>query len=163
MPLSTRLSAIVLLLLAAANAALAADFASGKASFKNYSSVTKYAWLVRGPDDMDESKSVLRLFLSSEDFGAKLKACNSMSCADRLLIDGAMVDFSDARHLGYAVRLNGQRVQYSGGTSGAAFAITTNSPDRLAGKLHIDDTATGGAKVDAEFDLTLAITFKNLR
>ena len=27
----------------------------------------------------------------------------------------------------------------------------------------IDDTATGGAKVDAEFDLTVAINFKTLR
>ena len=74
-----------------------------------------------------------------------------------------MVDYSDARHLGCAARLNGQRVQYSGGTDGAAFSITTNLPDRLAGKVHIDDTAVGGAGGDAEFDLTLTITFKTAR
>ena len=54
-------------------------------------------------------------------------------------------------------------MQYSGGTDGAAFSITTNLPDRLAGKVHIDDTAVGGARVDAEFDLPLTITFKTAR
>jgi hypothetical protein len=143
--------------------ALAADKASGTAAFKTWSSAIKYATLVRGPDEMDESKTVLRIYLSSADISAKIKACKTLSCADGALTDGAMVDFGDARHLGYAVRLNGARAQYSGGTDPAAFALTTTKADHLAGKVHIDDAASGGAKVDAEFDLALAATFTKLR
>lgn len=143
--------------------ASAADKASGSVGFKTYSSAVKYAWLVRGPDEMDESRSVLRIYLSSADVGNAIKACKTLSCADRTLTDGAMVDYSDARHLGYAVRLNGERVQYSGGTDGDAFALSTHTPDHLAGKLHIDDSASGGAKIDADFDLTVANTFKSVR
>lgn len=151
------------LALATSTAVFAADKASGTVSFKAATGAVKYAWMVRGPDEMDASKTVLRIYLSGADIGAKVKACKTLSCADQSLVDGAMVDYSDARHLGYAVRLNGERVQYSGGTDGAAFALSTNTPDHLAGKLHIDDSAVGGAKVDADFDLGLANTFKTVR
>jgi hypothetical protein len=151
------------MLLATSTFALAGDSASGTVNFQTAKSAVKFGWLVRGPDEMDPSKTVLRLYLSSVDIGAKIKACKTFSCADNALEDGAMVDFGDARHLGYAIRLNGERVQYSGGTDGDAFTLTTNKPDHLAGKLHIDDAAVGGARVDAVFDLTLAKTFTSLR
>jgi hypothetical protein len=137
--------------LAISTAALAADRVSGTVNFKTYAAAVKYAWLVRGPDEMDASKTVLRIYLSSADIGAKIKACKTLSCADSALEDGAMVDYSDARHLGYAVRLNGERVQYSGGTNGDAFTLSTNKPDHLVGKLHIDDSAADGARVEVSW------------
>ena len=149
--------------LGASTLALAGDSASGAISFKAAKGTVKYGFLVRGPDEMDPSKTVLRLYLSSVDIGAKIKAAKTFSDADSALEDGAMVDFSDARHLGYAVRLNHELLQYSGGTDGKAFTLTTNKPDHLAGKVHIDDSASGGAKVDATFDLTLVKTFTSLR
>jgi hypothetical protein len=132
-------------------------------AFKTFTSDARYATLVRGPDEMDESRTVLRIYLSSADIGAKIKACKTLSCADKALEDGAMVDFGDGRHLAYAVRLNGARAQYSGGTDADAFELTTTQPDHLAGKVHIDDSAAGGAKVDAQFDLTLSSTFTSVR
>jgi hypothetical protein len=150
------------LFLAESAGALAADKAAGRVALKTYASAIKYGWLVRGPDEMDPSKTVLRIYMSSADIGAKIKACHTLSCADEALNDGAMVDFSDTSHLGYAIRLNGEREQYSGGTNAQAFALSTNKPDHLAGKLHIDDTAVGGGKIDAAFDLTLIRTFKTL-
>ena len=149
--------------LATSTLALSGDSASGAISFKDAKGAVKYGFLVRGPDEMDPSKTVLRLYLSSVDIGAKIKAGKTFSDADNALEDGAMVDFGDARHLGYAIRLNGERVQYSGGTDAEAFKLTTNKPDHLAGKLQIDDSASGGAKVDATFDLTLVKTFTSLR
>ena len=50
-----------------------------------------------------------------------------------------------------------------GGTDASSFALTTNTPDHVAGKLHKDDTSMGGAKIDASFDLTLVSTFKTVR
>ncbi|MGZ5020148.1 MAG: hypothetical protein ACXWAV_06945 [Chthoniobacterales bacterium] len=149
--------------LATAPLARAGDSASGTITFKTGKCVVKHGWLVRGPDEMDPSKTVLRLYLSSADIGAKIKACKTLSCADTALTDGAMVDFSDARHLAYAVRLNGERLQYSGGTDGEAFTLTTSEPGHLVGKLHIDDSAADGAKVDVTFDLTLVNTFTTVR
>jgi len=149
--------------LALSTVVLAVDHASGTVKFKTYTGAVKYGSLVRGPDEMDPSKTVLRLYLSSADIGAKIKACKTLSCADGALQDGAMVDYSDAPHLGYAIRLNGERAQYSGGTDGDAFKLSTNKPDHLAGKLHIDDSASGGATVDADFDLTVVNTFKSVR
>ncbi|MGA9340882.1 MAG: hypothetical protein WBV61_00935 [Rhodanobacteraceae bacterium] len=155
---------VILALVAATTAttAIAADKASGTVAQAPASTQIKYAWMVRGPDEMDPSHTVLRIYLSSVDIGAKIKACKSLSCADQALEDGAMVDFSDARHLGYAVRLDHERVQYSGGTDQGAFTLSINKPDHLAGKLHIDDSAFNGARVDAQFDVTLANTFKTV-
>ena len=158
-----KILATALLGCALAGTAMAAGPASGTVAFKTWSSPVKYAWMVRSPDEMDDSKTILRIYLSSADIGAQIKACKTLSCADHALSDGAMVDYSDARHLAYAVRLNGERAQYSGGTDGDAFTLSTNKPDHLAGKLHIDDSAAGGAKVDADFDLALTNTFKTVR
>ena len=139
------------------------DKVSGSAALKTFKASLKFAYMVRSPDEMDPSQSILRIYLSSADIGAAIKACKTLSCADHVLTDGAMVDYSDASHLAYAVRLNGERAQYSGGTHGDAFTLTTNNPDQLAGTLHIDDTAMGGATVDADFDLGLTNTFKTVR
>src|SRR5713101_5004733 len=97
--------------LASAALGWAGDSASGTITFKTGKCAVKYGWLVRGPDEMDPSKTVLRIYLSSVDVGATIKACKNLSCADSALKDGAMVDFSDGRHLAYAVRLNGERLQ----------------------------------------------------
>jgi hypothetical protein len=147
---------------AAAAGALAADKASGRVTFKTYSSVVKYGWLVRGPNEMDPNTTVLRIYLSSVDIGAKIRACKTLSCADSALDDGGMIDFGEAAHLGYALRFNGDLAQYSGGTSAQAFTLSTNQPDHLAGKLHVDDSVIGGGEVDAEFDLTLTRTFETI-
>ncbi|HEY6984442.1 MAG TPA: hypothetical protein VH375_00055 [Rhodanobacteraceae bacterium] len=143
--------------------AIAADHAGGSVTVGKHSAAIKNAVLVRGPDEMNAGKTLLRLYLSSADVSAKIKACKTLSCADGALTDGAAVDFSDAPHLGYWVTLNGGLAQYSGGTRADAFALSTNTADHLAGKLHIDDAAMGGAKIDADFDAALANTFKTVR
>ena len=149
--------------LATSSSMFAGDTASGTITFQSGKCVVKYGCLVRGPDEMDPSKTVLRLYLSSVDLAAKIKACKTLNCADSALLDGAMVDFADSRHLGYAVRLNGGRLQYSGGTNGDAFTLTTSEPNRLVGKVQIDDSGRGGAKVEATFDLTVLNTFTSVR
>ena len=155
--------AVAVMCTLSAPAALAADAANGTVAFKTFSSAVKYAYLVRSPHEFSPGQIVLRIYLSSADIGAKIKACQTLTCADGALADGAMVDFGAAAHLDYALRLNGERTQYSGATNADAFALSTNKSDHLAGKLHIDDVAAGGGKVDADFDLTVMSTFKSAR
>ena len=141
---------------ACASFAAAAGGASGSIDYAHKNAAVKYAWLIEGPDDMQPGKTLRRLYFSATDIGAKLAACASLSCADGSVSEGATIDFAkDARHLGYWVVLNGQKVQYSGGTEPAAFTIKTDAHDRLAGHVHIDDAAAGGAKIDADFDAAL--------
>jgi hypothetical protein len=142
---------------------MAADRGSGSIALGKHTATIQHAALVRGPDEMDPSKTILRLYLGASDMSQKIKACKTLSCADEALEDGAAVDFADASHLGYWVRVNGGLAQYSGGTEPSAFALTTKAADHLAGKLHIDDAAMGGAKIDADFDAAVIATFKSVR
>lgn len=155
--------AVAAAVLAGGAAAQAADTASGTITLRKHETRITHVVMVCGPDEMDESHSLLRLYFSPDDIGARIRACKTLSCADQVLGDGASVDFADAPHLGYWVRLDGGRVQNSGGTEPDAFALDTNAPDHLAGKLHLDATAMGGPMVDARFDATLAATFTRLR
>lgn len=147
----------------ACTAAIAADHGTGSIVLNKKTAAIQHAALVRGPDEMQPSRSILRLYLSTADMSDKIKACKTLSCADQALEDGATVDYGDAPHLAYWVHVNGGLAQYSGGTDASAFALSTNKPDHLAGKLHIDDTSMGGAKIDADFDLSVINTFKTVR
>lgn len=141
----------------------AADGASGTVTLGKHEVRIAHVVMVRGPDEMDESRSILRLYFSPDDLGAKIKACKTLSCANEALGDGASVDYADTPHPGYWVRLNGGLVQNSGGARPDAFALGTNAPDHLAGELHVDATSMGGPRIDAKFDASLATTFDRVR
>lgn len=143
--------------------AMAADQAKGTIALGKAGASIGHVVLVRGPDEMDPARTVLRLYFSTDDISAKVKACKALSCADQAVGDGASVDYGDASHLGYWVRLRGGLVQNSGGTDASAFVLLTHAPDHLAGKLHVDATPMGGPTIDAEFDATLAATFTSVR
>lgn len=143
--------------------AMAADQAKGTIALGKANAAIGHVVLVRGPDEMDPARTILRLYFSTDDIGAKVKACKTLSCADQAIGDGASVDYGDASHLGYWVRLRGGLVQNSGGTDASAFDLSTHAPDHLAGKLHVDATSMGGPTIDAEFDATLAATFTSVR
>jgi hypothetical protein len=143
--------------------ALAADRAGGRIVLGKHTATVAHATLVRGPDEMDPGKTILRLYLSSDDIRARVKSCKTLSCSDGLVgaTGGGYVDYGDASHLGYWVALDNEMAQYSGGTDQAAFRLKINQPDRLAGHLHVDDTATGGPMIDADFDAAVAVTVKS--
>jgi hypothetical protein len=145
---------------AASIGAPTADYASGSASFDKHSATIKYGWLLRGPDEFDRSKSILRIYVSSTDVGAKIRACDSLSCVDQSLVDGGFVEYSDASYTNYWVKLDGGHVQFSGGSNATAFTFTVKQSNHLAGKLRIDDPSFHGAKLVIEFDLPLFKTFK---
>jgi hypothetical protein len=118
---------------------------------------------VTGPSDMEPGKQVRRLILSATDIGGKLQACKTLSCTDGEVTEGMTVDFTGGPRLNYWVVLNGGKVQYSGAARPETFTAKANDATHLAGQLAIDDTAAGGPKVTATFDVTLAKDFKVAR
>ena len=140
--------------------AAAGNDAKGVLAYKTRSTTLMYAWLVKGPYEQEPTKTVRRLILSATDISAKLQSCKTIMCADGSLTEGMTVDFDVSPRLNYWIALNGQKVQYSGTVTTDAFAAVTNDAAHLAGKLAIDDVASGGPKIDVEFNVTLFKEFK---
>ena len=137
--------------------------AKGKVSFKGKTATVKYAYLVKGPDDVDTETTIRRVILSQNDIAAKIQACTTMKCSTNDLTEGATVDLDAGPRLNYWVTLNDQLVQHSGTKETTALKTTKDEPGRLAGTLHIDDTAFDGPKVEAEFDAALLKEFTAAR
>lgn len=160
-PAARSSAAIGALLLAAA--AGAADTTSGSLEYKGRTAALRHAWLVTGPSDMEPGKTVRRVILSATDIGSRIAACKTFSCTDGEVTEGMTVDFTGGPRLNYWIALNGQKIQYSGTARPEAFTARANDPGHLAGRLGIDDTAAGGPKVAAEFDLAVTKDFKVAR
>lgn len=150
-------AAAAIALLALATGA-AAQSAKGTVAQSGKSATMKHAWLVVGPDRIS-NQTIRRVILSADDIGAKLVACKTMSCTTNDLKNGMTVDLDVPPRLLYWVVLNDQRVQYSGTEPPASLKTTTSDAKRVAGRLAIDKTASGGPKLDVEFDAPVVKTF----
>jgi hypothetical protein len=115
----------------------------------------KFAYLVKGPDGVETSKTIRKLIFTTVDSGARIEACTTMSCTESGLSEGMTVDLDGGPRLNYWVVLNGQRVQYSGTEPPGALKLTTDTPQRLAGTLTMDGARAGGPQVAIEFDTPL--------
>lgn len=159
-------SAILLVLAASLGLTLASD-AKGtlnyKAKSKDFAVTLKYAFFVKGPDAVDPKTTIKRVILSSTDLSAKIQACKTMDCSDNDLTDGIEIDITGGPRLLYWVKLNDGLVQYSGTQQPSALTTTADTPQRLAAKITFDDSAAGGAKLDATFDATLLKAFDKAR
>jgi hypothetical protein len=93
--------------------------------------------------------------ISVADVGAKLSACATMMCSDGDIAEGMTVDFDAGPRLNFWFVGNNQLVQYSGTADPASLKLTTDTPQRLAGKWDFDGAAAGGPKVQIEFDAPL--------
>ena len=139
-----------------ASAAAAADGeAKGTLSYKGKILTFRYAYFIKGPDQVDPKKIIRRIILTSSDVEAKLRACRTMSCVDGEIPEGIEVNLDAGPRLNYWLTLNNQMLQYSGTARPEVMKIAGQDPKRLAGTLAIDDTAAGGPKVDAEFTAIL--------
>ena len=162
-----RLATTLNIMILAASAALMssaawADSASGTVTYQSKAGPivvnVKNVYLVKGPDPVDK-KILRRLIFTSADLDAKIKACGEMSCSDSGLREGLEVDLVGGSRMNYWFVGNDQRVQYSGSARPETLKLTTDTPQRLAGKLTIDDSAAGGAKVSVDFDATVLKEF----
>jgi hypothetical protein len=137
--------------------------AKGSLSYKGQTLALRHVYFVKGPDEVDATKIIRRIIFTGADIGAKLRACRAMRCVFGEILEGMEIDLDAGPRLNYWVALNDQRLQYSGTARPAVLKIAGQDPKRLAGTLAIDDTAAGGAKVDAEFAATLLKEFPAAR
>ena len=143
------------LALGVGSALAAGGTASGTIAYTGQTLNVMHAYLVKGPDVVDKDKVVSRLVLTPTDIGKALAACTTMMCAQGEVEDGFSIDMAAGPRFGYWVGLKGGKVQYSGTTKPTALAATTEQPDLLAGKLAIDDVASGGPRIEVQFDAPL--------
>ena len=136
-----------------------AEPAKGTIALGTRTAALQHAWLVVGPDAVDPRKTIRRVVFSTTDIGAKLKGCAKMSCTDGSVDDGMTIDLDAGPRINYWVALNGQRVQHSGTLDPKALGASASDAKRVAGKLAFDQSASGGAKVDVQFDAPLAKAF----
>jgi hypothetical protein len=78
-------------------------------------------------------------------------------------MEGATVDLAGGSRLNYWTVLDGQKIQYSGTARNESLSTRSSDQGRIAGSLAIDDTAGGGAKLNADFDVTVLKDFKVAR
>jgi hypothetical protein len=143
------------LALGAGSALAAGGTASGTVAYKGQTLNVKHAYLLKGPDVVEKDKTIRRLVLVPKDVGKQLEACTTMMCAQGEVEEGLSVDMDAGPRFGYWVGLKGGMVQYSGTAKPVALAATAEEPNRLAGKLVIDDSDSGGAKIQVQFDAPL--------
>ena len=137
--------------------------ASGTVVYKGKTLTIKHVWLVKGPDAFDPKSTIRELVFSPVDIGAKLKACKKMSCLTNDLDEGLTVDLDAGPRLNYWLVQNGKKIQYSGTAKPESLKATANTPQRVAGKLTIDDSKPGGGKIDIDFDVPLTAELKAAR
>ncbi|MDQ6916546.1 MAG: hypothetical protein M3023_01850 [Pseudomonadota bacterium] len=114
----------------------------------------KHAYLVTGPDFVSR-KTIRRVVLSVADVGAKLAACETMSCSDGGIAEGMTLDFDGGPRINYWFVGNRQLVQYSGTADPASLKLTADTGTRIAGKWELDASGAGGPRVQIEFDAPL--------
>jgi hypothetical protein len=126
---------------------------------KDVNVTLKFAHFVVGPDERDPKTTVKRVILSATDLTTKIQACKTMDCSDDGLTDGIEIDMNGGPRMDYWLAVNGGLVQYSGTAQPSALVATTNTANHLAGKITIEDSASGGPKLSATFDAALLKTF----
>ena len=145
-----------------ASAYAAGGTAKGAIKIKDKTVDLKHAYLVKGPDAFDSSKTVSTVIITPNDISKEITECKSASCASGIT-EGMTVgkeDFGSTTRVVYWVVTNDGMMQYSGNDDVSALVLTTDTADRMAGKLTIDDSAADGSKIDVEFDAPLAKEFK---
>jgi hypothetical protein len=140
----------------------ASGTAKGTLKIKDKTVDLKYAYLVKSPDMFDSSKTVSTVILTPTDIGQKISECKTASCATGIT-EGMTVgreDFGGTIRVVYWVVTNDGMMQYSGNDDVSALKLTTDTAEKMAGKLTIDDSAADGPRIDVEFDAPLAKEFK---
>jgi len=134
------------------DARAAGGTAKGTIKLKDKTVDVKYAYLIKAPDSFEEGKTVSTVIITPNDISQKISECQSGSCASGIT-EGMTVgkeDFGSTTRVVYWVVTKDGMMQYSGNDDVSALKLTTDTADRMAGKLTVDDSAADGPKIDGE-------------
>jgi hypothetical protein len=144
-------------------APLGAQVAKGTITYQSKSGpvtvAVKHAFVFKGPDVVT-GKMIRRIVLSTVDVGPKLRACANMMCSDGDIQEGMTVDLDAGARLNYWFVANGQKVQYSGVANPSTLKLTTDTPQKVAGRWDLDMQKAGGPVVHVEFDAPIVKELK---
>jgi len=132
----------------------AGNEAKGTFVFKGKTVTLKHAYLITGPDAVTK-QPIRRVILSPVDLSKAMAQCARMMCTHGSVGEGLSLNFEGGPRLFYWLVMNRQRVQHSGTEPVKSFVASADDAKRMAGKLVFDQTASGGPKVDVEFDAAL--------
>ena len=145
-----------------ASADAAGGTAKGKIQYKDKTVDLKYAYIITGPDMFDPDQTETTIILSPTDLSDAIAKCESQSCAGGLT-EGMTLsteDFGGTVRVVYWVVTNNGLMQYSGNTDVSVLTLTTDTPEKKAGKMSVDASAAEGPKIDVEFEAPLTKAFK---
>ena len=144
------------------NVLAAGGTAKGTIKYKDRTVDLKYAYMIKAPDTFEEDKTVTTVIITPNDISPKIAGCQNASCASGIT-EGMTVgkeDFGSTTRVVYWVVTKDGMMQYSGNQDVTALKLTTDTADRMAGKLAVDDSAADGPNIDVEFDAPLTKEFK---
>lgn len=146
-------------LVAAAVPALAADTAKGSlkmtAAGNPVSIAIHHVYYITGPDSFAPKQTTRRLIFATQDTRAAIDACATASCAMTSIGDGMTVELEvDTPMARWWVHL--PRAQQSGMGNASMLALTTDTPQRVAGTLTIQSL---GVDTRISFDAELIRAF----
>ncbi len=142
-------------------ASAASGTAKGTIKLKDKTVDLKYAYLIKGPDSFDSSKTVSTINLSPKDLSKEIAGCDSSMCASGIT-EGMTLgreDLGGTIRVVYWVVTNDGLMQYSGNDELSTLVLKTDTADRMAGKFAVDNSGIDGPKIDVEFDAPLAKEF----
>jgi len=134
-----------------------------KSGARDFTVTLRFAYLVKGPDEIDPKVSIRRLILTSQDLEKSLRACQTLACTTDGLTEGVSIDIDPGPQMNYWMALGNGLVQHVDTEALTALTATTNTPTHLAGRIAFDSTGKGGPKIEAEFDAPLLKTVTRAR
>jgi hypothetical protein len=148
----------VLALAWSAHAVAAEGKVTGTIQHKGKTVTLQHAYLIAGDN---YGNKVRRVILSAVDIKDKITASTSLSSAGAKLREGISFELDESMpFVGYWMVHSDQSVQISAPLDAKKFATTTSTPQRVAGTVKFDESASGGPKVDVTFDATLVKEFR---
>lgn len=116
-----------------------------------------HAYYIIGPDPYETDKTIRSIVFTAADQRDAIEACKDTRCIGTLRIDFLRLDLDDdPRIVHWAVHID--PASFSGGATGSALKLDTDSADRLAGTLKMDSADKKQAGT-IKFDASLVKTF----
>ncbi|MFI5179976.1 MAG: hypothetical protein ACHQPI_01120 [Thermoanaerobaculia bacterium] len=130
----------------------------GKLVLKGKALSFSRAWLVRGPDTLEETRPVAYVILSSVNLSEAIKTCSSIQCVLAAVKEGAVLEPLDDGRGSFWLRVVSSELPREEQLSGRRWIPVVNSRERLSGRLEFSYANTGD-EADLSIDAPLVKEF----